>query len=36
MGLGDKREVMLIYSPVPLPTIMQLLLDLVFLGDGQP
>lgn len=36
VGLDYKREVTLIRSPVPLPTIMQLLLDLAFLGDGQP
>lgn len=33
VGLRDKREVTPIYSPVPLPTVMQLLLDLAFLGD---
>lgn len=32
--LGSKRKVTLIYSPIPLPIIMQLLLDLAFLGDG--
>lgn len=32
--LGSKRKVTLIYSPIPIPTVMQLLLDLAFLGDG--
>lgn len=36
VGIGDKREVTPIYSPVPLPSIMQHLLDLDFLVMASP